>query len=218
LKKNALSFLESLDSTYQQHFSISKLSEAKKTYTAQNFLEQNSTVIAALTASQDAVMQALDDISDMEDYIMLHIPQMEDGNNFGVTVQLEALRQLKGSSESLGKALGELFKYYSARADAMDKLKLSSENTSETKKEENDGTDTKTTVTKETKTSGGQQEFHRVEAVYAVDTQYYAIAKVSFRTVKSSYISNLDFVFKNTEKIEKPKGNDGGGSRFTSYY
>lgn len=181
-------------------------------------MKQNAVVIDALNASQDVVVQALDNISDIEDYIMLHIPQMEDGNNFGVAVQLAALKQLKDSSESLSKGLNDLSKYYSDRADAMDKLGLSSESSSKVQKEENDGTDAKIIITKETKICEGQQEFHRVEAVYAVDTKYYAIAKRTLRAVKSAYISNLDFLFKNAEKIEKPKGDNDGGSRFTSYY
>merc|ERR1711915_613089 len=141
----------------------------------------------------------------------------EDGNNFGVTVQLAALKQLQDSSEALSKSLDELSKYYTARADAMDKLQLSSESSSETKKEENDGNESKTTVTKETKISSGKQEYHRVRAVYAVDTQYYAHARKALRTVRSAYLANLDFILKNCDKIEAPKGNS-GASNFSSMY
>merc|ERR1711998_81455 len=148
-------------------------------------------------------------MGNVEDYVMLHVPKMEDGNNFGVTVQLAALKQLQDSSEALSKSLDELSKYYTARADAMDKLQLSSENSSETKKEENDGN--------ETKISSGKQEFHRVQAVYAVDTQYYAHARKALRAVRSAYIANLDFILKNCDKIEAPKGNS-GVSNFSSMY
>ena len=54
----------SIESTYLQHFSIGKISEAGKSYQSQEFLNQNPAVIAALSASQDAVMQALEDFSD----------------------------------------------------------------------------------------------------------------------------------------------------------
>lgn len=188
-----------------------------QSYQTQNFIQQNPAVIAAISASQDVIAQAVDDMSVMEDYIMLHIPQMEDGNNFGVTVQLSALKQLQDSSEAMSKSIDELAKYYGARADVMDKLLLASETLSESKKEENDGTETKTTVTKETKSSSGQQSFHRVQAVYAVDTQYYAACKKAFRTVKSAYVANIDFLLKNQDKIELPKGTD-GGSNFSSMY
>ena len=183
----------------------------------QNLIQQNPSIVAALGAAQDAVSQALDDMSTMIDYIVLHFPQMEDGNNFGVTVQMTAIKQLQDTTEALVKSLDELSKYYSARADAMDKLLLSSQTATETQKEENDGNDTKTTITKETKKSSGQQEFHRIQAVYAIDTQYYALAKKAFRTVKSAYVANVDFLLKNQDKIEAPKGLE-GGSNFSSMY
>lgn len=206
-----------LDAAYAQHFSVSKLSDVTASFVAQDYLQQNPAVSAALRASQDAVSQALEDLAMLQDYITLHIPQMEDGNNFGVTVQLAALKELKDSMDSLAKLLDELAKYYAARADAMDKLQLGSQTKSESTKEENDGSETKTTVTKETKSSSGQQEFHRVQAVYAVDTQYYAVAKKAFRAVKSTYVANIDFLLKNQDKIEAPKGTS-GGSNFSSMY
>mmetsp|Transcript_5647 Transcript_5647/g.8183 ORF Transcript_5647/g.8183 Transcript_5647/m.8183 type:complete len:234 (+) Transcript_5647:56-757(+) len=217
LKNNASNFLQNIESTFQQHFSIVKMSEAGRSYQTQELLQKNPVVIAALSASQDAVMQALDDFSNIEDYVTLHVPKMEDGNNFGVTVQLEALKQVQNSAEGLSKSLDELAKYYTARADAMDKLQLASENSSETKKEENDGKETKTTLTKETKMSCGKQEFHRVQAVYAVDTQYYAIARKTLRAVRSAYIANVDYIIKNFDKIEAPKGSSGVSS-FNSMY
>jgi hypothetical protein len=217
LKNNALSFLQQLDAAYKQHFSISKLSDVTQSYQTQNFIAQNPAVIAVIAVAQDVAVQAVDDLSIMEDYIMLHIPQMEDGNNFGVTVQLSALKQLQDSSEAMSKSIDDLSKYFSARADAMDKLQLANETLAESKKEENDGSESKTTVTKETKSTSGKQEFHRVQAVYAVDTQYYAAAKKTFRTVKSAYVANIDFLLKNQDKIELPKGSE-GGSNFSSMY
>ncbi|KAI2501015.1 Proteasome activator pa28 beta subunit [Fragilaria crotonensis] len=217
IKSNAIAFLQSLELAYKVHFPLSKLSEVHQSFQMQNLIQQNPSVVAALGASQDAVSQALDDMSTMCDYIVLHFPQMEDGNNFGVTVQMTAIKQLQDTTEALVKSLDELSKYYSARADAMDKLLLSSQTATETQKEENDGKETKTTVTKETKKSSGQQEFHRLQAVYAIDTQYYALAKKAFRTVKSAYVANVDFLLKNQEKIEAPKGRE-GRSNFSSMY
>lgn len=218
IKTNAVAFLHSLDAAFKVHFSVSKLSEVKQAYQNQNLIQQNPHVISALAAGQDAVLQAMDDMSTMYDYINLHFPTMEDGNNFGVTVQMCAVKQLQDTIEGLSKSMDELVKYFAARADAMDKLQLATETASETQKEENErGKETKTTVTKETKKSSGHPEFHRIEAVYAIDTQYYAVAKKAFRTVKSAYVANVDFLLKNQDKLEAPKGND-GGSNFSAMY
>mmetsp|Transcript_4983 Transcript_4983/g.8635 ORF Transcript_4983/g.8635 Transcript_4983/m.8635 type:complete len:233 (-) Transcript_4983:65-763(-) len=213
---NAVASLEALDAVYKQTFPVDKLSEANKSFQDSNYLMENPVVVGAISASQDAIAQALTDIKTIHDFIVLHIPQMEDGNNFGVTVQLAAVKNLSETSEALQKSLDELPKYYSTRADAMDKLNLPSETESESKKEEKEGDTAKTTTTKEWKKSGGKQDAHRVQAVYAVDVQFYASAKKAFRAVHSAYIANLDFCLKNKDKLEMPKGSGGGG--YSSMY
>ena len=110
-----------------------------------------------MVAAQDFVSQALDDMSTMCDYSVLHIPQVEGGHDFGVTVQMTAIKQLQAAIEALTKSMEELSTYYTARADAMDKLLLSSQTLSETTKEENEGNETKKTITKESKTTSCQQ-------------------------------------------------------------
>eukprot|EP00957_Ditylum_brightwellii_P077773 5910102-Ditylum_brightwellii.AAC.1 len=60
---------------------------------------------------------------------------MEDGNNFGVTVQMTISKFLKETRDEWSKLLEEFPKYYSTRADAVDKLGLSKTSSSETKTE-----------------------------------------------------------------------------------
>ena len=212
------SIVESLEATYGKVFALDKPSEIEKAFRDSDSLALNTTVATAVTASQDAIAQALTDFCTLRNFITLSIPQMEDGNNFGVTVQLEALKQLKEGAEELQKSIDELTKYFAARADAMDKLNLPSESQSETKKEETDSDGaTKTTSSKEWKKSEGKASEYRTQAVYAVDIQYYGAAKKAFRAVQAAYYGSLDFVLKNKDKIEAPKGT-GGSSGFSSMY
>mmetsp|Transcript_29141 Transcript_29141/g.67564 ORF Transcript_29141/g.67564 Transcript_29141/m.67564 type:complete len:234 (-) Transcript_29141:889-1590(-) len=217
LMKNSSATLEALNAAYKNHFSGGKLSEVRKSFQDQNYLEENPAVVAALSDAQDAVAQALSDLRIVHDYVTLLIPKMEDGNNFGVTVQLAALKQIQDSSEELNKVFDEMPKYFSSRAEAVDKLGLKSESESETKKEEVEGDTTKTTTSKEWKSSTGKQRPLRVQAVYAIDIQYYASAQKAFRAAQSAYLANVDFVLKNTTKIEEPKGSS-GGTNFSSMY
>ena len=60
---------------------------------------------------------------------------MEDGNNFGVTVQMTVAKFLKDTREELAKKLESVASYYSSRADAVDKLGLPKKSTSQTKTE-----------------------------------------------------------------------------------
>lgn len=207
----AVATLEALDATYKQIFPVEKPSDAAKSFRDGDYLMQNPVVEGVVSASLDAVAQALGDIKTLQTFITLHVPQMEDGNNFGVTIQMAALEHFQKTAEALQKQMDELPKYYSSRADAMDKLNLPTETESETKKEDQENNDAvKTTTSKEVKKSGAKtMSPHRVQAVYAVDVQFYMAAKRAFRSVHSAYITNVDFVLKNKDKIEMPKGRSG---------
>merc|ERR1712137_594134 len=174
--------------------------------------------LECLKTSREAVAQAIGDFAVLEQYITLHVPQMEDGNNFGVTVQLAALKQLKETAESLEKDLDLVPKYCKERADVMDKfLGSSSESSKEETTEGGENAGTKKTTTKEQSSRVNGAESHRKEAVLAIDIQFFTLAKKALMKVIGAYIANLDFILKNKDKIEKPKGND-GGSGFSSMY
>jgi hypothetical protein len=206
-----------LDATYLQHFSSTSISAIQTDYSEKNYLTQNPALLAALAVTEDALAAVLRDFCVLEQYLTLAIPKVEDGNNFGVTIQLQALKQVQDATEALNKELDALPKYFTARADAMDKLGLPTKSSSESTKVET-GDETKTTTTKEESTkAGGEPTYHRVQAVYAVDAQYYASCQKAFRAVMTAYLASIDFLLKNQSKIEAPKGND-GGTGFASMY
>jgi hypothetical protein len=150
----------------------------------------------------------------------LSIPKMEDGNNFGVTIQLQALKHISDAQEKLQKQLEELIKYSASRADAVEKCKLpsASSTTTTTKTDANSsGTDkdkgeTATTSSSQTveqkkveSSTTATDLVFRQDAVVAVDLLYYIKAKNLFSLALTSLMSTLDFVEKNREKIEAPK-------------
>jgi hypothetical protein len=58
---------------------------------------------------------------------------MEDGGNFGISIQLEVLKALKETRESWSKLLAEEFvTYYDARASAVGKFGIEKATTSST--------------------------------------------------------------------------------------
>eukprot|EP00543_Licmophora_paradoxa_P006632 CAMPEP_0202442188 /NCGR_PEP_ID=MMETSP1360-20130828/1645_1 /ASSEMBLY_ACC=CAM_ASM_000848 /TAXON_ID=515479 /ORGANISM="Licmophora paradoxa, Strain CCMP2313" /LENGTH=220 /DNA_ID=CAMNT_0049057471 /DNA_START=39 /DNA_END=701 /DNA_ORIENTATION=+ len=176
--------------------------------------QENGPLLECLKLSREAVTQAISDLGVLEQYITLLVPQMEDGNNFGVTIQLAVLKQLKETAESLEKDLGTVPTYCKERADVMDKFLGSS---SESVKEETNDEGTKKTTTKEQSTKSNGAESHRKEAVLAIDIQYYTVAKNTMQKVMTAYLSIIDFVVKNKDKIEMPKGSS-GGSGYSSMY
>ena len=122
---------------------------------------------------------------------------MEDGNNFGVTVQLAFLKQLYDLQEIASSKIDELSSYSEKRADALDKLKLPSTSLSVTKSSSQSDTDGKKEVkssesTEEKKTSNdstGPAFQTRVAALVATDTLYYSKAQRSFQSVMTLYMA-----------------------------
>lgn len=148
----------------------------------------------------------------------------QDGNNFGVTVQMMFNKLLKEEREKMEKALGETSKYYSSRADAIDKFshlpKLSVTETKSTSKSSatggKDGDENKdsTSTSTEEKTStsdGGKVNMHRVKALAALDAQTYADLVGALQSMIDGYVVILDNLEKNWDKLESPRGKGYGG-------
>jgi hypothetical protein len=219
-----------LQSTYQQYFPVEPLSATQQKYAAGD-VTVNDAVTKTVNATSDVTDSILSDMVRLEQYIHLTIPKMEDGNNFGVTVQLTALKQITDSKELLVKGLEELLKYAATRADALEKCKLPSQSTvSSTTKSQSDsaGNNTEKGDVKSTSTGTAKEEkttetvqvspelAYRKLAVTAVDISFYCKAKGLFQTAMIGYMAALDFLEKNSDKIAAPKGN--GGGAYTSMY
>lgn len=148
-----------------------------------------------------------------------------------MSVQLAGLKQLKEDRERLEKCLDEITKYAATRADAMEKLKLpwssktktasQSSSNGESKGGEKEGatssSETKTEEkTTETATQITEAPF-RQQAVLAVDTLFYSKARNAFTTALTSFMTAVDFMDKNKEKISAPKGKGGARANFSMY-
>jgi len=146
---------------------------------------------------------------------------MEDGNNFGVTVQMTVAKFLKETREELSKKLESIPAYFSSRADAVDKLGLPKTSSSNTKVETSteskggkDGDETKSSVTttkEEKESNGAKTDAHRTKAVLAIDVQCYADLFATINLLLTDYVTVLDNIEKNEDKLKAPKGSGGSG-------
>ena len=227
---NGLKTIETMDASYPTLFPLKTLSEATAAFSSGDVAVPNEVLVKALSAAQEAVDTTVASSLCMERYILLTIPKMEDGNNFGVTVQLAALKHMQDDRGNLEKALEDLSKYAATRADAMEKCKLPSSTQSktttqstgnnETKGGEKEGTTATTASNTEEKTvetaSQSADAAFRQQAVWSVDTLYYAKARNAFMAALTAYMTAVDFMDKNKEKIAAPKGSGGSGG-FSSH-
>ena len=214
-----------MESSFKTAFPYPSLSAASLEFGASATMALNEQVASCVSLALDALSSMSQDGQTLENFLNLHIPKMEDGNNFGVTVQLSALKQLSDLQAGVSKEIDSLAGYASARADALEKLKLPSSSKSVSKSTSVSTTDgkkeektTETTDEKSDESFGGAVKESRIAAVVACDTLYYSKAQRAMQSVMSLYIASLDFMSKNMEKLEKPKGSGGSHSGFSSMY
>lgn len=179
----------------------------------------NGVVDAAYKVTRDALCMGSENTRVLERFVGLHIPQVEDGNNFGVGVQMMFAKLLTEERTKMEKSLSETSKYYSSRADAIDKFNhLPTTSVTETKSSSNsnatggkDGDEKKessssSTEEKTSTSDGGKVNVHRVKALAALDAQMYSDLVSALRAMLDGYVVILDNLEKNWEKLENPRG------------
>lgn len=164
---------------------------------------------------------AVDALFILERYVSSHIPQIEDGNNFGVGVQDFICKNLIKYRESICKYLDSLPDYFSTRATAVDKVlakevvtvtRSSSKSKSTGGKAEEAGEKTNDGDSKETKTTESKVlPDDLVEHIAALDAKQYQ----NLRFAAVDTLNMMSFVHsaitKNEKRIKNPKGSSGGG-------
>lgn len=172
-------------------------------------------------------------IQTMERFITLHIPQMEDGNNFGVTVQMTIAKALKDAREGLVKKLEVIPGYYTSRADLVEKFGLTKTAVTTTKtvsksesKGGKDGDESKESHTEvsEEKSAGNDvalvesKLYTRFLALVKTDVNCYVSAKMGLVECKDALLMIFDNVEKNMDKLTSPKGSQGYGGNSMGMY
>jgi len=230
---NGFSIVTSIEKTLKDLFPFSpnELANAEKAFEEElessGFEGTNDVLAKAIPATRDFLVRGIDHIMLLERFISLHVPAMEDGNNFGVSVQMVVAKSLKETREAWTEKLNAIPSYYSSRAEAVEKLGVTKATESETKSETTtsskggkDGDENKTSsvVTKEEKMTGSpKRDFHRCKHVVATDMNCYIDLRATLVKVIDGYLMILDNMEKNKEKLSAPKGSGGGGSNMGMY-
>ncbi|GMH63190.1 hypothetical protein TrLO_g13814 [Triparma laevis f. longispina] len=179
----------------------------------------NKEVTDALFVVRDEIAAAIAKIMAFERFIALSNPPMEDGNNFGVTVQMMVAKYCKDTRESLEKIADGLPAYFDSRAGAFEKMptvpsKTSSSSTSTSSssggKDGDEEKKSSSSSTEEKKSSGTSAD--RSNHVVAIDVNFYFKLNTALKTILDSYAVVIDNVTKNFDKLSAPKGTSGSNS------
>lgn len=212
-------------------------SAVASTYGDHSLIAKNVNLEATIGKTLDTLEEMANALVLLEEYVTLNIPKMEDGNNFGVTVQMSAQQHLTQAQEDIMKDCEDLLKYKEKRAEAVEKCKLPSKSTvvsttiseSESKGKttkageagDNESEEKKTAKESKTTETGPTESpdvMLRAEAVMAVDVMFYGRTKAALRYAIMSYMTILNFFDLNQEKIDQPKGSRGSGGAYSSMY
>lgn len=148
-------------------------------------------------------------------YLTLLVPKIEDGGNFGVTIQMSLIKQVSEMIKSWNTISKTIQEYHVKREGHVTKLmksKKTSTATVDVKEAAEKDKVGKTVTTTET-IAEGEINSEQYETLAAIDVEMYAGLQASVLGVRNNLITLHDFYTKNEKKILKPRGSSGG-----SYY
>jgi len=136
----------------------------------------NSSLVDQLPIIKKEILEIIDILGSIKIYIQLNIPKIEDGNNFGVGIQEEAVAELTKAEDSSFSVLESMTKYFITRGRLVSKL-----------------------------TKYPQIEDYK-QSIRELDEKEYLHMKLSCIDLRNSYAILHDMLTKNEEKIKAPRG------------
>ncbi|XP_026217295.1 proteasome activator complex subunit 3-like isoform X1 [Anabas testudineus] len=111
-------------------------------------------------------------------WIQLLIPRIEDGNNFGVSIQEETVAELRMVESEAASYLDQISRYYITRAQLVSKI-----------------------------TKYPHVEDYR-RTVSEIDEKEYISLRIIVSELRNQYVALHDMILKNIEKIKKPRSSN----------
>lgn len=158
----------------------------------------------------------------LERWIGLHVPKVEDGGNFGVAIQQDALKLVREASKKLDEVFGKSSEYFEQRAkivDGMAEKQTREQSRAESKSESTggkDGNESKTSdaTTTTTKATAPTPQPHQMFALAEFETKWHFVFLHTLEVTADWYCMVCDAIEKNLEKIERPRGEDSGNLQY----
>ncbi|KAM4808613.1 proteasome activator complex subunit 2 [Rhinophrynus dorsalis] len=142
------------------------------------FLKENEKLHKVLNIVQPEIRSLREACTLIITWLHHLIPKIEDGNDFGVSVQEKVLERVTAVKTKMETLQTNIFKYFSERGDAVAK------------------------ASKETHVMDYRALVHNK------DEAAFAELRLSFIEVRNYYVEIFDIILKNLEKITNPKGEE----------
>ncbi|GMT19404.1 hypothetical protein PFISCL1PPCAC_10701, partial [Pristionchus fissidentatus] len=121
------------------------------------------------------IREAVEDMNKLKMWITLLIPRIEDGNNFGVSIQEEALSEVRATEGEAASFLDQLSRYFVGRAKLL------------------------------TKVAKYPQVADYRRAILDMDEKQFVNIRLIITELRNHFATLHDMITKNMEKIKKPR-------------
>ena len=142
-------------------------------------INSNAAVMTAMRILKANILEFIEHLTSVKIWIQLNIPRIEDGNNFGVTIQEETLSELSRAEEAAFSTLEAAPKYFLLRAKYLTKMLK----------------------------YPGVADYRN--AVYELDEKEYVNQCMTIKELRNNYSILHDMISKNWDKIRKPRSESG---------
>lgn len=157
---------------------------------------------------EDQTFKTLDLMRNVQMWVQLQIPKIEDGNNFGVSVQMQLVRNMSETSDKLTNIFDEIATFHEKRSVLVDALSPKTKQEVKTNEVleavEKDKAGTTKSSMETTTTSVPLEE--QLEALASIDVKLYLRMKEAIRSQRNYLLTTQDFVAKNEKRIKNPRG------------
>ncbi|KAL1138282.1 hypothetical protein AAG570_009970 [Ranatra chinensis] len=138
----------------------------------------NKTLIQLISTVKPHIKQLVEDANLLKMWISFMIPKIEDGNNFGVSVQEETLAEIQSVESEAAAFFDQISRYFCSRAKIISKV-----------------------------AKYPHVEDYR-QAVKELDEKEYLSMWLVMCEIRNRYCTLHDIVTKNLEKIKKPRSSN----------
>jgi len=175
----------------------------------------NAEVVKVATIARNQAAQTIEDMKALEMWLLAKVPEVSDGNNFGVDVQNFVLGELKAIRTEVSGGLDTMSDYHQKRAASLEKIVRPKSTTTDSEdKTETEGDKTTVKKSKTVKDSSKAEAAlpDYVKHIAALDVKEYYACYTRLVDMRNAYIKADLIMSKNRKRLGDPRG-DGEGKR-----
>ncbi|EPZ32152.1 hypothetical protein ROZALSC1DRAFT_28674 [Rozella allomycis CSF55] len=175
-KYDSLPFVSQMNEEDNKIKRIKMYHELDKIYDGEHLISKS--IDEMLGQLKNEVSELMEYVNCVKIFIQLNIPKIEDGNNFGVQVQEEAVNELSRAEESGFALLDTINKYFMTRGKVLSKVFKYPDN----------------------------QDYKR--GIKELDEKQIFSIRLSMVDLRNNYVILYDMIQKNIDKIMKPRSSN----------